>query len=243
VIRRPLIVLILVMGVLVLGAAAARRFGLAGPPSSCVGSASSLVSTTDLGDYVAMGKPTLMSEIPFLSRREPIKSSFLRGASSGFITSDAMSGPFRIENDDLARSRGYQIGPWPVVPLEGRIVGAGLGPLEIYETVFVFRDRAGLDAYLNVTRGEASGLNPISVDGQTPATSVMDQPNGDLLVLDREGPDDGLHEQVIGLHHVDGTVDIQIAIRGGSDITPRDAQALLAIAMGRFTSACHDNNP
>jgi hypothetical protein len=80
---------------------------------------------------------------------------YVCGQYDGFVASDIMYGKYRAEDNALARSLGYQIGKWPLLPVVGQVVSAlPHGLLEAYEEAFQFRTAAAAAAWLADARWE-----------------------------------------------------------------------------------------
>jgi hypothetical protein len=202
---------------------------------ACAMDRAALLSETDLAHFIQMGPPQQASSLPFIGRDKTIGASFLGSISAGFVREEAVTGAFREGVGSPTSTGSARL---PSVPLDGPIVAANLGPLEVYATVLAFRDRSGLDAFEALEVSNAANPYGLSINGEAPAASIGYDPAGDLLTFDREGPADGEHEIVIGIHHIEGTLDIQLAIRGGQDISVRDAEALEAVFVKRVAQAC-----
>ena len=82
------------------------------------------LTSRDLGAFTQFVDVTYHSS-PFHRRagtKPPLVSAFRISRIKGFITNLALHGQYRKENDALARSLGYKVGTWPLVPLQGIIV-------------------------------------------------------------------------------------------------------------------------
>jgi hypothetical protein len=169
--------------------------------------------------------------LPFASPPSYV-SRFRAGVTIGFINNVALGGEFRADEDRIAWSNGYTPGKWPLVPLEGSVVQATPGLLEVYEYTYVFAapaDAASWVQYaLNLNAGDASKTSAGTMEGLAAYIRVL-------------GPSDGRHETAVMLVGRVGTVGVTLEFQGGVEVTPAGVSGLVRTALKRIRTTCQEN--
>lgn len=206
-----------------------------GTTSCAIGSATYL-QTSDLGTFDMITDQTYR-QAPFHGQRGgvtplPFVALFETGRLRGYIADLAVTGPYRKSEDDLARSLGYPIGKWPLVPLQGPVVQGNPGILEVYQSNWVFRSEQGAAAYL------AHSRSSIAIDPN--GAEIYPQGVGSSVVAYRStlGSPDAQHERLINIASQQGTVVVQIAFQGGQALTEEQVVPLMQVALRRLGQAC-----
>jgi hypothetical protein len=140
---------------------------------------------------------------------------YVCGRYYGFVTTAALRGAYRRQNNATARAAGYPIRKWPYVPLAGGIVTRlRHGVLEIYEGVYQFRSAAAAHAYLRVVRGgpATTRVTGATIPGSFTATSTV------------LGPHPGTDEHVIRVTGQVGTFDVTASLQGGQSLAWPDVR-------------------
>ena len=157
----------------------------------------------------------------------------------------AVTGPDRPAEDAAARSLGYHIGQFPLVPLIGPVVEHNPGVLEVYETVNVFDDLAGAEDYMgdlvdSARLAETSNGN----DNGTPvpnATPLSVHGFREALAYEMPAyvqPRLGLTERFVDVAALAGNDVVQVSAQGGSGVTAEIALAIANRALSRLGAAC-----
>jgi len=198
----------------------------------CGASDNVLLSTADLDGFTIFfnGQTNFYPYrgLPFASP-PPYVSRFRSGAAIGFISKLALIGKFRDDEDRIARSYGYTPGKWPFVPLEGEVVRATPGLLEVYESTYVFAATADAASWvqyaLNLNAGDASKTSAGTVEGLAAYTRVL-------------GPSDGRHEMAVTLVGQVGSVGVTLEFQGGAAVTPSGVSGMASTALHRIRANC-----
>jgi hypothetical protein len=204
------------------------------PP--CATQSNLYLQVSDLGAFDVITDQTYQ-RAPFHGQRAgatplPFVTSFLTGRLRGYVADLAVTGPYRKSEDDFARSLGYPIGKWPLVPLQGPVVQANPGLLEVYQTNWVFTSEQGATAYMGHVRSSiAIDPNGIEIHPTGVGTSVVSYDS-------TLGPADALHERVINIASRQGKVVVQIAFQGGQGLSENAVVSLMQTALLRLATAC-----
>jgi hypothetical protein len=191
-----------------------------------------MLESADIGDFSEFGDGPVNDLGLKGIAPHPIDALFLGGWSRMWITSMALTGHYRAENDAWAHSLGYPIQDLPLVPLEGSIVtDHPTEALEVYERVLAFRDAAGASQWLDIVRGS----------GQ-PASAILTDPRlGDeVLALIEPSSLDGTRvaETVISVSaRTAGTV-VTVSVRGGVRLSIDQVTMLVVKAVSTWQAAC-----
>jgi hypothetical protein len=157
-------------------------------------------------------------------------SDYQAGRMVGYVANIAVTGLDRPGLNAAARSLGYQIGKWPLVPLVGPVVQHNPGLLETYVTVVVFKSTAGSRSWLSFK----------SMSFAQAGYTTLTSPNNRIAISVEGilGNNDGIHEHIL-IHEVPlaNTV-LQLAYQGGSGLSQAEVAAETNTAIGRFVQAC-----
>lgn len=202
----------------------------------CAIASSAYLQTSELGSFDVITDQTYKRP-PFHGQREgitpqPYVRLFQTGRLRGYIADLAVTGPYRKSEDDFARSLGYPIGKWPVVPLQGMVVEGDPGLLEVYQTNWIFTSTEGAAAYLRHIQSSIS-IDPNGVE-------IHPQGVGSVVVAYRStlGPPDAQHERLINIASQQGNVVVQVAFQGGQGLTEQQVVPLMQIALRRLGQSC-----
>ena len=191
-----------------------------------------MLATADIGDFTEFGNGSVTDLGLHGIAPHPIDALFLGGWSRMWITTVALTGHYRAENDAWAHSLGYQIQNLPLVPLEGSIVtDHATAPLEVYERVLAFRDASGASQWLDIVRGS----------GQ-PASAILSDPRlGDeAFALVEPSTLDGsrVTESAFSVSaRTVGTV-VTLSVRGGARLSLEQVTTLAVKAISTWQAAC-----
>jgi hypothetical protein len=153
----------------------------------------------------------------------PGLTQYVCGYGAGFVSDHIMYGTYRAQDNALARSLGYQVGKYPLVPYVGTAVSAlPHQVLEAYETILQFRSAKAAAAYLG-------GAQP------SPRLAGSSLPPGFTAQASVVGPDDGRHERRISITGHLGAYAITLDIAGGKDLSWPDIQPTWASAYHQLT--------
>jgi hypothetical protein len=133
----------------------------------------------------------------------------------GFLSSVALSGAYRQDEDQQARALGYPIGKWPYVPLEGKVVAGVPGVLEVYVYVYHFWQSSDATAFLDFARTD-------NLDPSYHSTSAIPGFVGFAHVF---GPDDGQHEHIVTMMDTQGPAAVMLQFQGGAAFTSRSVDS------------------
>lgn len=156
------------------------------------------------------------------------------GHFMGYLNNRALSPPFRAEEDAFARSLGYSVGKWPLVPLSGPIVSSTPGLLEVYQWVYFFKAPADSAAWITDT---------VTTLKATPSVAAIvgeSLPKASAVFSRMFGPNDGQHER--GLTYVDraGRVGSILEFQGGANLVPAQVASTVSTAFHKLQGACSE---
>lgn len=156
-------------------------------------------------------------------------TQYVCGQSNGFVSRVIMYGKYRALDDSLARSLGYMVGKWPLLPVIGRVVSdLPHNVFEAYEEVFQFRSMTAARDWLQGARWTpASPHNLVGVS----------LPTGFIARAGVSGPDDGRHEHGIGISGQIGTMVIIVSFNGGRELSWPDVQPLWKSTYERLSAS------
>jgi hypothetical protein len=176
----------------------------------------------------------------------PQISEWLSGRLKGWIATIAVSGPDRPAEDEAARSLGYNVGKWPLVPLSGPVVQHNPGILEIYETHDAFSTTEAAQAFfqdLKKSAEEAENVTVTEPGGTKPPPAPLTLSAGDSSFGDVTpswtSSTAGMSERYLAYTVRIGTVVVQLTVQGGASTQPSDGLALLHQALSRLGMSCH----
>lgn len=160
-------------------------------------------------------------------------STFSGGHIHGSIATVAVTGPDRASEDAYARSLGYQVGKWPLVPLTGSVVAHNPGLLEVYEKHYVF------SAVSDATAAEKYFADSWAADPQAHAldSTTLGSPwtVGTETTL---GPADGQHEESVQMVAQIGPRVVVLAFQGGHSLDAASIIPTAHTAITRLRAAC-----
>jgi hypothetical protein len=157
-------------------------------------------------------------------------SDYRAGRIAGYLANIAVSGPDRSQLDADARSLGYQVGKWPLVPLVGPVVQHNPGLLETYVTVLAFRSAAGSRSWMSF-ESASFGLANYTVLA-SPDSRVAIAVEGIL------GVNDGLHEHILIYEVPIANTVLELAYQGGFGLSEASVASQTETAIERFAKAC-----
>jgi hypothetical protein len=233
--------------------------GCEGGPSvvgTCATLDGAYLSSHQLGDGLQVIVDQRFTASPAAAHRSlngtppPQISQWVSGKLIGWIAITAVDGPARASEDALARSLGYTVGKWPLVPLSGAVVEHNPGVLEVYQTNDVFASSAAAEDYFSGLSQSAIGSETITITegGRTkPRAEPLKLSGGDLSFGDQTpgwiDPTSGMTETFVSLGVLLGDAVVQLSVQGGSDVGPNQALALLNQALSRVASTCRIATP
>jgi hypothetical protein len=188
----------------------------------------SFLSPGWFGEMADMGGSDMQS-LPFTLADQG--SSFRYGRTTGYIAEIALRSPYRGEADAIASSLGYQIGQWPLVPLQGDVVKDNRGTLEVYQTHLAFGSREGASAFVAGLRDSDESLAVIPPE----MLSILGE--GALEFIDPGDPASGL-ETDIGVDFQLGETVAQLTLRGGADVNSMSALQAAVAADAQLKKQC-----
>jgi hypothetical protein len=164
-----------------------------------------------------------------------VRSTYVAGHIDGYLAEAAISGPDRAAEDAYARSLGYQIGKWPLLPLTGTVVTHNHGVLEVYQEDLVFRTSAGAAAMASIYQRSAAlipgtTLGPWTVSAAEPsdAFSVETVPPKEKPVLEND----------VWMIARWGDLVVRIAVQGGDGVSTTEAFPIGKTAVMHLVDAC-----
>jgi hypothetical protein len=204
------------------------------PSRACFLSTSSFLSAGKLGEFVTFRDAPLFvfpghGHTP---RGTPpaFVTDFVEGRQIGALSVISLRSPYYEEERAAAQRLGYKMGRWPLTPLSGPVVADSPGPLEIYQTHYVFRTAAGAAALIKSLTESIGGLGA--------AGTVVTSPKVSSATAAYEfagwySPNDKSVEHVVGSGASFGNDLAQVLIAGGRNVTPSG----VASVIGRVLSA------
>jgi hypothetical protein len=226
-----------IVGVLV-GAAAAlwRPFGVPSLDDSmltCGVSSSGFLPGATFGDFRPLTDGRFSEPPIAIARNGSLASAWLGGRLIGRINAIALTGKYKAENDALARSLGYRPTSTPLVPLIGTVVQDNPGPLESYESHFVFSTQSAASGWLDQTRKSSFATGAVNAD-------IGD---ASIAVSGVMPPNDGQHETFAAVYAVVGDVAYVLNVLGGRDVTRESVvtDAALGVSILRQTCGAEKN--
>lgn len=158
-------------------------------------------------------------------------AQYLCGEDDSFISDAIMYGRYRVQDDALARSLGYTVGKWPLLPYQGPAVSAlPQAVFETYEEIYQFRTAKAAATWLADLRATP---NPNDIPG-------LPLPAGFIARTEVLGPDDGQHEHAISIGGQHDDELIFVSFRGGLKLSWTDVQQIwlraYALISRTFTS-------
>lgn len=185
--------------------------------SSCSIKQTDLIEPSDMAGF-AESVETPHAQLPVRSMpNHPLwyQVRYVCGSFYGFVTDQAMSGPYRAENNASAQALNYRITKWPYVPLTGSIVSQLPHKVfEVYEAVYQFKDIRSAQGYVSTASG--TQVKPdTSVHLSVPKFSVF------TTVL---GPSASTNERQIRIVGRRGDIDTVLFIQGGEKLSWTDAR-------------------
>lgn len=190
-----------------------------------------------LKDAVYIPHSALPRFVPFLDYafdslpRAMGPNYLVKARQTGMLARDAVSGPFRASLDAIARSHGYRVGKYPLTPLSGPIVEAMPGPLEEYETNYVFTRSSAAHEWFAGRERNGSGI----ADAHDTFFPVA---IGDESFGIRSNDSNTAHETLVYVGLRVGRVVVQIDVLGGVAVSNTRVTALASAVAGRLRQDC-----
>jgi len=203
---------------------------------ACVLSPNAFLAARDIGDFTTFVDQQF-HQPPFTGRAGgqplPFMTDFRGARIRGFIATLALRGPERRAEDARAHALYYKVGRWPLVPLEGHVVRAHGGALEVYQTNWSFSSAAGASAWLAALRASRGGDAEMSY--YQIAVSL-----GDESFAYHSHPLDGdpSQERAIGIDVRRGATVSMLRVQGGSAVDIAVALPLARKVLSDITRAC-----
>jgi hypothetical protein len=159
-------------------------------------------------------------------------TTFLQGATVGFITEKAFRQPYLAEERAQEKALKYPPMSMPLVPLHGQIVANTPGLLEVYETVAAYSSSSGassLEHYIDESVQASGGVRRIKL----------------LLPFDYEAIEQRMSpvpsattEHQIRVEITTGRTEFDFAFRGGDAISISAVSGLVAVALNQQARLC-----
>jgi hypothetical protein len=201
----------------------------------CARTAAVMLDAADLGEFTMFGDGPVETLGLHGIGPHPIDSAFRGGWSRMWITTMVLSGPYRDENDALARQFGSPIDELPLVPLQGSIVADHpKDPLEVYERVFEFIDAAWASEWLDIARGSVRPQGPSLI-------ALNDARLGDeaqAMVEPGQVIGSTATESMILVEARVGDTVVALTVRGGPGLTVERVSSLAVEAVSRWRESC-----
>jgi hypothetical protein len=163
----------------------------------------------------------------------------------GWIAVIAVTGPDRASEDEYAKSLGYKIGRFPLVPLVGPVVAHNPGILEVYQTNTEYQSAAGASDDMRQTAGSAQQAETIR---QTYNGIVVPDPipiriagGGESVALETPQyvmPHVGPTERFFSFTVQFGRYVLALSVQGGDALHPAAAVDVLNAAAKSLTRSC-----
>jgi hypothetical protein len=154
-------------------------------------------------------------------------TQYVCGHGSGLVSNVIMYGKYRAQDDALARSLGYRVGKFPLVPYIGTAVSAlPHKAFEVYETALQFRSAKAAAAFADSGR-PGTAPRPSLTGSSLPANFLAD--------ASVAGPNDGRHEHRIAITGRIGVFVITLSVAGGKDLAWPDIRPIWAHAYQQLT--------
>ena len=223
--------------------------------TACASAGQAYLSASELpGQFDAIVSQTF-SQSPVAAHRYPAGTpppeivDWRAGGLEGWIAAIAVGGPDRPAEDAAARSLGYRLGKWPLVPLTGAVVTHNPGVLELYQTNDYFASEQAAKAYfadLDQSAQQAETITVTEGGATKPRATPFSVSLGDQSFADETpqwmSPSLGLTEQYISIGVREGTFVIQLTVQGGSALGTAQALTLLKSALGRLAHSCQSSS-
>jgi hypothetical protein len=207
-----------------------------GPSVACATNDGAYLSEKDLGALdsfvdVTYSAPPFHGQLGSSSSQLYV-NDFRSGRTRGFVAAIAVSGPYRQSVDEQARSLGYPIGKWPLVPLFGPVVRDNRGLLEVYQTNFTFASVAGSQSYISYLRTsmasdpQAVEMHPLHIRGAV------------FAYVSLLGPNDGQHERAFHVAVQEGQAVMNFAFQGGADLSLTSVEPFVVKGIDHTHKTC-----
>lgn len=204
--------------------------------SNCVVTPGAFLNPSELGDFSVITvqnyvRPPFRGSVPG-SKPPAFVTNFEAGKLTGFIADIAVTGPDRSAEDAFARSLGYAVGRWPLVPLQGLVVRNNPGLLEAYETLLAFKSKAAAEDWIRSRRQSAV------IDPRAQMLALPQEVGDGVAYRTTLGTNDGSHEHLISYTRRFGARVLTLAFQGGAGLRQATVSAYWEAAVHRFARAC-----
>lgn len=155
-------------------------------------------------------------------------TQYVCGEEEGFVSDVIMYGRYRAQDDAFARSLGYTVGKFPLVPYQGPAVAQLPHYIfEAYEEVYQFRSPTAAARWLSSVR--RSPLAPHDLSG-------LPLPPGFIARIEVMGRDNGNDEHTFGASGQHGNDVIFVSFRGGRELCWTDVKTLWSRAYAHISA-------
>jgi hypothetical protein len=164
----------------------------------------------------------------------------------GWIARIAVTGPDRVSEDQYAKSLGYTVGRFPLVPLVGPVVKHNPGILEVYQTDTEYRSASGASDYMKdlasaallaeTTQDVEKGITlpraiPVQIAGADERVSYETPQH----LIPHVGPTERFFTFSVRF----GRYVLQLSVQGGDGLNPATALGVLNAAAMSLTRSCN----
>lgn len=209
------------------------RPSTAGP---CITRSDAYISAADLGPFTQFLRATFYTS-PFAGFAPPGArlawiTDFIISGVRGYLANVTLKGLYRRLEDKRARALHYQVGKWPLVPFQGRVVTDHPGILEVYQSNFAFRSTKAARMVLRSNRNSGDGVQG---DVARPFPAHF---GDDTFALKAYPPPGSQREWHVNLVVRLGTSVVALSIAGGRRITAAQGVHLMRIALRHVARSC-----
>jgi hypothetical protein len=164
------------------------------------------------------------------------RRTFTKGHIDGDLSELAVSGPDRAAEDNYARSLGYSIGPWPLVPLNGPVVSHNPGVLEVYQEDLVFDSTAGAQAMESIFRTSVTLATGARLIEWRPSSVTADDSFAVETIPSLGVPKQENTVRMVGRM---GSLVVSIIVQGGDAVNVATASPIGDVGVQHLASSCH----
>jgi hypothetical protein len=144
-----------------------------------------------------------------------LELQYVCGEFDGFVASIALTGVYRLENNERAKQFGYPIGKWPYTPLSGQIVQQNQHRvLEIYASLFQFKSTQAAEQFVGSGKPFRS-IAPAQVDDRQLPVSPLP---GSVVTTEYVGADIPSDESLITIRAPIADYAVTLDLQGGTDL-------------------------
>lgn len=179
-------------------------------------------------------QPMVDNKFDTLPFRQGDGGGFLKGRLKGSIASIAVNGPDRAAIDQHSTALHYQIGKFPLVPLQGPVVEHNPGPLEWYETHMLFDDVNSAAAWMKINSNTSVSFEAGTTSSPYPVLfgdesfGAQDIPSPPSVQMETR---DWAMVRI-------GNVVLSYSLQGGSGLTASTITPYLQQGMAQYQAAC-----